>query len=367
MKILQIANGYLGNKLYKCLFPALADAGVDNRVFVPESYKIPAQKTETVNVCPCFNTLDRVLFFTKQAKILRKMQKAYDISEFNVIHAHTVFSGGYAAYKLRQKYKIPYIVAVRSTDVNVFFKYMLHLRRIGVEIMRGASVIVFLSPAYQKQVIETCIPKNLRAEITKKSVVIPNGIDSYFLENQPPPRVLKPEIIRLIQVGEINSNKNLENTVKAAELLRQRGLNIQLAVVGSIKEEKYKKLIAETPFIKYFPQCPKEEVLKQLREADIFVMPSHTETFGLVYAEAMSQGLPVLYTAGQGFDGQFPEGQVGFHVNDRDPSDIADKILAVIEDYPLLSKRCIAGARKFDWAGIAGQYREIYNTIKDQN
>ena len=36
------------------------------------------------------------------------------------------------------------------------------------------------------------------------------------------------------------------------------------------------------------------------RENDIYVMPSIIETFGLVYAEAMSQGLPVIYTRGQG-------------------------------------------------------------------
>jgi len=44
-------------------------------------------------------------------------------------------------------------------------------------------------------------------------------------------------------------------------------------------------------------------------------MPSITETFGLVYAEALSQGLPVLYTRGQGFDRQFEEGEVGYAVD----------------------------------------------------
>lgn len=50
---------------------------------------------------------------------------------------------------------------------------------------------------------------------------------------------------------------------------------------------------------------------KQLREAfsisDIFVMPSKPETFGLVYVEALSQGLPILYAKGEGFDGYFDE------------------------------------------------------------
>ena len=40
-----------------------------------------------------------------------------------------------------------------------------------------------------------------------------------------------------------------------------------------------------------------------------FCLPSHAETFGLVYVEAMSQGLPIIYE-GQGFDKQFQDGEV---------------------------------------------------------
>lgn len=367
MKILQIANGYLGSRQYELLFNTLSDIGIESQIFAPENYKTAAVNTKNLIVCPCFNTLDRILFFTKQQKILRKIQDSYDINEFNIIHAHTVFSGGYAAYKLSEKYGIPYVITVRNTDVNVFFKYMLHLRNIGVKIMRKASEIVFLSPVYLKKVLKTYIPECFRDEIDKKSVVIPNGIDPLFLKNQPLPKKPESDAARLIYVGELSSNKNFETTVKAARMLREKGLNIHLTAVGKIREEKYRKLIKKTPFIKYSPYCPKEEVLEHLREADIFVMPSHTETFGLVYAEAISQGLPVLYTAGQGFDGQFAEGQVGFHVNDRDPDDIADKILAVIADYSALSERCITGAQKFDAAGVAGEYKKIYNLIKGEN
>src|SRR5690606_2930407 len=42
-------------------------------------------------------------------------------------------------------------------------------------------------------------------------------------------------------------------------------------------------------------------------EADVFVMPSRNETFGLVYVEAMLQGLPILYTSNEGIDGFYKE------------------------------------------------------------
>ena len=62
-------------------------------------------------------------------------------------------------------------------------------------------------------------------------------------------------------------------------------------------------------------------------------MPSFTESFGLVYAEAMSQGLPVIYSEGQGFDNQFPEGTVGYHVSAYDATSVADGIEKVINNF----------------------------------
>ena len=77
----------------------------------------------------------------------------------------------------------------------------------------------------------------------------------------------------------------------------------------------------------------KDELLKEYRLNDIFVMPSKTETFGLVYAEAMSQGMPIIYTKNQGFDGQFCEGYVGYHVKYNDYRYIAKKISRIYSEY----------------------------------
>ena len=92
-------------------------------------------------------------------------------------------------------------------------------------------------------------------------------------------------------------------------------------------------------------------------------MPSFTETFGLVYAEAMSQGLPVVYTRGQGFDGQFEEGFAGYSVNSNSPEEIADVIEKIIADYSTISANCISGALQFNWKEIAEKYYEIYECI----
>lgn len=364
MRVLQIANGYLKTKLYTHLFSTLEKGGIEETVFVPVDHneKIPACP-ENVHIIPCFGQLDRLLFFRKQRSMLRWLEQNTDMAQFDVIHAHTVFSGGYTAYKLWQRYGIPYVVAVRSTDVNTFFKYMVHLRRLGVEIMRCAQQVVFLSPAYQKSVLSRWVPTQFRQEILEKSVVIPNGIAPLFLQQSAPAKKAPQEPLELIYVGDINSNKNPGLTITAAQHLQAMGKSVHLTAVGSIKEDKYRLLMEQTNFVTHYDRCPQEQVIQHLRKADIFVMPSHTETFGLVYAEAMSQGLPVLYTAGQGFDGHFPDGTVGYAVSDTDAEALAEKILLVAQRYEEISPACVPAAKRFNWDQIAAEYIEIYHQL----
>jgi len=92
-------------------------------------------------------------------------------------------------------------------------------------------------------------------------------------------------------------------------------------------------------------------------------MPSITETFGLVYTEAMSQGMPVIYSEKQGFDGQFKEGIIGYHVNSFNAEEIAKKILKIISNYEKISRNCLKYSHLFDWKNISGKYSQIYNDI----
>ena len=92
-------------------------------------------------------------------------------------------------------------------------------------------------------------------------------------------------------------------------------------------------------------------------------MPSITETFGLTYVEAMSQGLPVIYSKGQGFDGRFKEGHIGYHVRSKDTKDIANKIIGITKNYKTISENCTKESLLFNWNEISTEYKEIYKDI----
>lgn len=310
-----------------------------------------------------FSTLDRFLFFPKQNYLLNDIEQHVQIADVQLIHAHTLFSSGYLAYQIYKKYGIPYIVAVRNTDVNVFFKHMPHLRAIGRQIAEYARKIIFISPAYQKQVIGKYLP----AQMENKTIVIPNGIDDLFLRNLSSHPASK-ETIRLIYVGSIEKLKNIHTIIRVAQYLNEQGHNVKLCLVGSILEPRYKQLIeANSELIEWHNQCPPDQVIALLRANDIFIMPSYKETFGLVYVEAMSQGLPLIYTRGQGFDGFFEEGKVGYAVPAEDVRYIADRIMDIRKHYDEMSQQCLENVQQFNWPSISASYNHIYQSILTKN
>lgn len=376
MKVLQIANGFFGNKLYINLFNNLYDMNVEINIFSPQriNSKLSIDKNEIkfpkqyIYSPELFTNTDRFFFFKKEKKILNQALNYYKecINDFDVIHAHTLFSNGYIAYKLNEIYNIPYIVAVRNTDINVFFKYRINLRSIGNKILKNAKKIIFLSDVTRKYTFDRFIDKNIKNDLYNKVEIIPNGVNEFWINNRVKiAKILKKDKVTLIYVGEINSNKNVISTIKACKELIKNNFDIKYIVVGRCSNNLYKNILNEN-FIEYHEFCDKKELINYYRNAHIFVMPSKKETFGIVYAEALTQGLPLIYTKGQGFDGQFEDGFIGYCVDATNISDIKKSILKVIDNYSKLSKNVVDINLKFNWEQISARYYKLYEDIANE-
>jgi len=367
LRIIHVNSYYSQSYFYKSLYAEQIRQKILIDVYVPVAKNYSNKEFdfgEYTRVSKNHNKYDRLIFNLKHSKIENDFKKYYKLTDVDLIHAHSLFSNGYIAYKIHKTKKIPYIVAVRDTDVNVFFKKMYHLRRLGINILKDAKTIIFLSRTYREETIEKFIPKKYQEDIRNKSIILPNGVNSYWLENKYVTKVSNLDhTIKLIYVGRISKRKNIEISLEACQLLKEKGYDIKFTIVGKIEDYKEYKKIRKYEFVKYIPEQPKEILLKLYRENDIFIMPSLTETFGLVYAEAMTQGLPVIYSRGQGFDGQFDEGIVGYSVNSKDSLEVSNKILEISKHYNSLSQNCIKYSDKFNWGEIAMYYKDLYSNI----
>ena len=367
--LLHICTDYIWNELYYELISRL-QANIDNIVYVPinvnKNFKDKDRHEQyTVIKSYIYNQTDRLFFRKKEKKIFKDINEKLDFAEINMIHAHTLFSAGYIAYKLKQKYNIEYIVAVRNTDVNTFFKYRKTLRKIGIKILQNASKIIFISENHKNTMFEKYIPKKITQELLNKTEVIYNGINKFWLDNKNQNvKNLEDKKLKLIQVGRLNKTKNCKTTIKVCKQLKKRGYDVVLNIVGQGKEEKnLKKMVKNDDYIIFNGQLEKEKLVELERKSDIFILPSKYETFGLVYAEALTQKLPVIYTRNQGFDGIFPEGKIGYSVRYNSVKEIIEKIEKIIKNYSEIVENTENVSEIFDWDLIAEKYKRIYAEI----
>ena len=367
MKILHINSYYNGSSFYKNLYDQQQKNLLDISVYVPISTSTDISTLQLGNyttISKNHNKYDRLFFHLKHKKIYEDLLKKYELGKIDIVHAHSLFSNGYMALRLKKDYNIPYIVAVRNTDVNIFFKYMVHLRKLGLEILTQAKKIIFISPSYREFLIEKYIPDSLKDHIRDKSAVIPNGVEDFWLKNKDNSnKSLNKNYFKILYIGAINQNKNILTTLKALELLKEEGYKVHFTAVGKILDKSVYHKMMSFKEISYIKHCSKEELIKIYRKNDIFVMPSRTETFGIVYAEALTQGLPVIYTRNQGFDGQFTEGEVGYSVNPMDPEEIKEKLIKIRNHYGEISQRGLELVDRFKWDKITKEYEKIYINI----
>ena len=361
MKILHINTNYNVSTIYKNMVNSFIDnLNFDSKVFYPTEKNNGNTNSdpEFLDRIPCLTKFDRLTFFKRNKKMLREFFKKYDENSFNLILAYSLFSNGYLAYTIAKKINLPYIIIVQNTDVNLYLKKVIHLRGLGKRILKNAYKIVFISKPYKEKVIETYFNENEKEEIRKKSFVIPFGIDDYWVKNKAPKvNRLDKNNINLLYVGKINKNKNIGTTIKVCNYLINQGYNIKYTVVGNIENKSVYNKIKKFPYINYVPFVTKEDLLKIYRNNDIFIMVSFNETFGLVYAEAMSQGLPVIYTKGQGFDQHFRNGKIGYAVDPLNVKEIAQSIVEIIDNYKSIAQNCIELSGNFSWSNVVNKYK----------
>ncbi len=371
MRVLHINVNYITSELHQTMIRHFNN-NIDSVVFVPTYNKENCVIIPDTNVIveECFKKWDRLFFFRKQKKIYDAIECKVNLDNVDLIHAYTLFTDGNVAYKLARKYKIPYVVAVRNTDINAFFRYKPYLIPLGIKIIMGASAVFFLSDSYKDTVLNKYIPSSLKMKLEHKMHVIPNGIDDFWIQNRYTEKPLcnieekiKNKNLSVLCVGKINKNKNIPMIQKALSILVKSGWHVSLNVIGEIEDYNEYSIIQQDKYTHCIPAMDRSFLISEYRKANVFILASHTESFGLVYAEAMSQALPVLYTKGQGFDRQFPDGHVGFAVDSYSEKDIYNKITRIMDDYVNISARALEESRVFDWYKICDVYYEIYQRI----
>jgi glycosyltransferase involved in cell wall biosynthesis/predicted metal-dependent phosphoesterase TrpH len=142
--------------------------------------------------------------------------------------------------------------------------------------------------------------------------------------------------VRLLYVGRVSREKDLDLLAAAYRRLRDEGLPVQLFVVGhGPYSEAFAKSLPEAHFTGYLKGA---ELATAYASADIFVFPSTTDTFGNVILEAQASGLPVVVSDSGGPKELVEENRNGLITKSRDVEDFARAIRVLVTNSGLREK-----------------------------
>ncbi|AHM61785.1 group 1 glycosyl transferase [Flammeovirgaceae bacterium 311] len=254
---------------------------------------------------------------------LQKFEQQY--GKVDVIHAHVSYPAGYIAMALSKQLGIPYVI----TEHMGPFPFDTFLNE-GVIHPKLAEAI---SEADQVLAVSPSLSKNISKFGFKEPAFIPNVIDEDFFNVGEPVSAFP---FRFFTLANLSPEKGIDDLLAAVAIVTKQKEDVCFNIGGGGSYlDSYRaksKKMGISRYINWLGQLSREEAREQYQKCNAFILPSHGETFGVVYAEAISSGKPVIATRCGGPECIVDE-KNGLLANVKDPADLAEKIIYMIENY----------------------------------
>ena len=212
-------------------------------------------------------------------------------------------------------------------------------RRAVVNTLQRADMVVYLSPLLMRLGLEAAGPH--------KACVIPLAIDVY---NDLRPR--RAEAFTVSTAARLIERKKVHVLIEAFAIFHQEAPGARLVIMGEGPERpRLERLVAQFGVgaaVQFTGNLAHREVVTRIAESHVFMLPSVRESLGTVYFEAMSQGVPVVGTAGEGIADFIADGNDGFLVQPNDPIPLLRLMRALHGDPGLGHRSGEAGRNCFE-------------------
>lgn len=292
----------------------------------------------------------------------------------DIIHAHGWFESGQAACQYASTKKIPYVVDVVQKDLQKFHK-LLFGRQNAERVLVDAARVVFTAPA-QENFLAQHLPSKVADTVFAKSTLLYEPLDPFWLDNlhiHPPTALVH---IKLLYVGPLTEESRQDVVLQAMKKLQRHNYPITLtaveAVTGKNDDQRYhKKMMAEAEgnaSFRLMKVGSVEDLRDVYRSHDILLLPNADSI--QLFAEALTQGLPVIYARESIVDGIFKEGLAGYAVNPKSADDLAKTILNVSNLFGTLEQHILRlhPLGLFDGREQASHYEHLYrNVLSERN
>jgi len=310
---------------------------------------------------PCMISLWELYFITAPGSY-KKVRQVIAEKNIDLLHFHNpLFTFGGALLRKSTLPKIMtthYVIDFKGNRV-VASLYKSIIRWITKSIAKHVDMIVCVNneylPIYKQWGIDE-----------KKLVMIPNGIDTDKFS--PGPSSIKKKLDcehLLVYWGRLGYQKNIALLIDAFKKIKTP--HAKLAIIGKGPDLKKLQTLAGDNNNVLFPgYLPDDELLEYARGADIAVLPSRGESWGLVIGEAMACGLPVI-SSDVGMAQELLGEERGVLLTKETPSELAGAIDALLLD----KKKAQAMGKKahsfivnrYSWDEVARQLEALYQRV----
>lgn len=274
---------------------------------------------------PAF-TWTRKLFHGNIDGIFQACDKAFSeftdqFGEPEIIHAHVGYPGGYLAWKLSEKYKIPFVI----TEHMGPFPFQDFLKEGGLD----PKLLDPLMQANQTLAVSSHLQKEMdRYGIPSK--VFHNFIDDDFFDVGA--ALPKQNKARLLHIGRLAPEKRQVDLLQASARI-SANIDFELTIVGEgpLKSEltQMVKKLGLTERVLFPGHMNRSAIRKQIQSSDLVILSSSYENFPVSLLEALACGKPIVATKCGGPEEMIDE-ENGLLANPMDPKDLALNIEAAI-------------------------------------
>lgn len=300
------------------------------------------------------------------------IHEIYSKNKFDVVHVHMGFPDNSVGAYIKEKYNVPLITTIRSTDMDISIHNKKIKQQMEVSLRKSDQII---NPSPQ-------LGKKLEKAFKLDSKHIGNGI--YPFKRRKESKVtFKNGKFRnnniMISISNLISSKGIQYNIAAMKRLVIKFPNLIYLIVGdgpyrNVLEEQVQDLKLDKQII-FIGNVAHEEAMKYLSISDIFSMPSYRETFGLVYLEAIYYKKPIILCEDNGVDGVVKHEESAVIIPEKKVEPLIYYIKKILEDQEFNKKivensfKIITKTYFWDKIGIdlINEYEKVFTTEKRSN
>ena len=293
-------------------------------------------------------------------------------NDLELLHVHYAIPHASSAYFARQMLRkhgkdIPFITTLHGTDITLVGKDSTYREVVTFSINESNAI--------------TAVSENLRAEtlrsfkIEKEIEVIANFVDAkrfFKRDKEHFKQMLAPGGEKILaHVSNFRKVKRVDDVINVFAKVRAE-MPAKLLMIGDGPErQNIEDLCKELHVCDDIRFLGKQEQMEEiLNIADLFILPSEYESFGLAALEAMACGVPVISSNAGGIPEININGETGYLSEIGDVDDMAKNALYILEDDHRLNQfkaAALENANKYSIEKIVPQYEDLYNRVFEEN